>query len=371
VTAPAHLVKGEDPILRADALDAVVRDVLGDDDRTLALEEIAIPGRGSAEGESTGGGEAREAAVASIVNAAQSPPFMTAHRVVVVRDVGNLTAGDLAPLLAYLDDPLDTTVLVFVSGGGRTPDALAKKLKAVKAPEHGPAATATADVLDAELDAAGVTLKADAVRAVTEHLGQDAGRVGGLVDTLAGAFGAGARLGADDVAPYLGEAGSVPVYQLTNAIEGGDVAGALEVLHRLLHATGPQQPKPMHPLQITAMLHGQYRRLARLDDPGVRSVDDAMAALGGRVKQYPARKALDQARALGTSGIREAFDALFQADLDIKGARAIPADVVVEVLVARLATLSARSRPGGARSGRPAGNRSGSGRRGGAGSRRR
>ena len=72
-----------------------------------------------------------------------------------------------------------------------------------------------------------------------------------------------------------------------------------------------------------------------------------MAALGGRVKQYPAKKALEQSRALGTTGIRDAFDALFQADLDLKGARAIPADAVVEVLVAKLATLSGRSRPAG------------------------
>ncbi len=357
-----HLVKGEDPILRADALDVVVRDVLGGEDRTLALEEIAIPGRGSSEGESTGGSEPREAAVAQVVNAAQSPPFMTEHRVVVVRDVGHLTAADLGPLLAYLADPLDTTVLVLVAGGGRTPDALAKKLKEAKALEHGPAATATADVLTAALDAAGLALKPDAVRAVTEHLGQDAGRVGGIVETLVAAFGPGARLSADDVAPYLGAAGAVPVYLLTNAIEAGDVAGALEVLDRLLHATGPSQPKPMHPLQITAMLHNNLRRLARLDDPSIRDADAAMAALGGRVKQYPARKALEQSRALGTTGIREAFDALFQADLDLKGARAIPADAVVEVLVAKLATLSARSRPGG-RSGSGASARGRRGRR--------
>ena len=43
-----------------------------------------------------------------------------------------------------------------------------------------------------------------------------------------------------------------------------------------------------------------------------------------------------------------------QADLDLKGARAIPEDAVMEVLVARLAALSARSgaRPRAARGGR-------------------
>ena len=71
-----------------------------------------------------------------------------------------------------------------------------------------------------------------------------------------------------------------------------------------------------------------------------------MAALGGKVKEYPARKALDQARRLGTDGLREAFDALFQADLDLKGARGVPEDAVMEVLVVRLARLAGRAPPG-------------------------
>ena len=42
----------------------------------------------------------------------------------VARDVGRFNADDLAPLLGYLENPLDTTDLVLVAGGGR----LAKKL---------------------------------------------------------------------------------------------------------------------------------------------------------------------------------------------------------------------------------------------------
>jgi DNA polymerase III delta subunit len=111
----------------------------------------------------------------------------------------------------------------------------------------------------------------------------------------------------------------------------------------------------MHPLQVLAMLHNQYRRVARVDDPAVRTREDAREVLGGRGRgaAYQAKKALALARALGPDGIREAYAALFRADLDLKGARAIPGDVVLEVLVARLAALTARSR-GGAR-GRPPG----------------
>lgn len=336
-----HVVKADDPILRSDALDLLVADLVGDDDRTLVVEEFTVPGRGG-DGEA-GGAQERQAVVALAVNAAQSPPFMTARRVVVLREVGNLAAGDVAPLVACVGDLLDTTEIVFVAGGGAAPPALTKAWKEAGAEEHGAARTKAEDVLDAAAAEAGIVLGPDAARAVVGRVGSEVGRIPSIVEVLGAAYGTGARLGAEDVAPYLGETGGVPPYLLTNAIEEGDVPGALEVLQRILTSTGPQQPKPMHPLQVLAMLHNHIRRIARLDHPEVRSTDEAIAALGGKVKEFPARKALQQAQRLGTEGIREAYAAIAQADLDLKGARAIPEDAVMEVLVARLAALAARS----------------------------
>jgi DNA polymerase-3 subunit delta len=336
-----HVVRGDDPILRSNALDALVRQLVGDEDRSLAVEDLTVPGRAT-DGEA-GGAEARQAVVAAAVNAAQSPPFMTTTRVVVLREVQNLLAGDVGPLVAYLTDPLDTTELVLVTGGGRMPDALTKAIKDAAAIEHGAARTNVDEVLAASLEDAGISLRPDALRAITERVGGEAGRVPAIVDVLAAAFGRGQRLSAADVAPYLGEAGSVPAWELTRAIENGDVASAIAVVQRLMTATGPQQPKPMHPLQILAMLHHHYRRIARLDDDTIRTKADAVAALGGRVRDFQAERALRQARALGADGIREAYAALAQADLDLKGARAIPEAAVLEVLVARLAALTGRS----------------------------
>lgn len=334
-----HVVRGGDPVLRAQALERIVGELLGDDDRSLALEDVAVPTRG--EGDATA--EGRAAVVATVVNAASSPPFMTERRVVVLRHADELTAEDAKPLVAYLSDPLDTTALVLVNSGGRMSAPLAKALTAAGAQDVGPRSEKTDDVLEDVLARADVHLHPKARRAVVERLGEDAGRVGALVDVLASTYGAGAGLDVDDVEPYLGEAGAVPVYQLANALDAGDVAGALETLHRMLTVTSPRQPKPMHPLQVTGLLHNHYRRLARLDDPDVTDERAAVAALGGKVKPYPARKALEAARRLGSDGLREAFARLHQADVDLKGARAIPEDVVLQVLVSRLAAQSART----------------------------
>lgn len=346
-----HVVRASDPLLRVDALDRLVTELLDGDDRSFALEDFTIANRRGGDGDvddrPSGSGEGGEGGlIAAILNAAQSPPFMTARRVVVVRDYEQIPTAEVAPIVAYLADPLDTTALVFVGGGGRVPKALADALKQAGAETVGPDSEKTVDVLAQAAEKAGLTLRPEASALVGAHLGDDAGRVGGLVDLLAGTYGSGAILGADEVEAYLGEVGSVPVWQLTNRIEEGEVAAALATLHRMLSATTARDPKPMHPLQVINLLHGRYRKLLRLDDPGIATVDQAHAALGGKGSSFPAKKGLEVTRSLGTDGLRKAIDLLHQADLDLKGSSALPPGTVIEVLVARLTGLAGRSRRG-------------------------
>lgn len=343
-----HLVKGDDPVLRVEALASLVGELLAGDDPALALEEHEVPGRGAAEGEG-GGADARQVVVDAVLNGVATPPFMTERRIVVLRDVGLLTAAEVEPILRAVDDLLPTTELVLVAGGGRTLKAIEDGVKRVGA-VHAPGATKPADVLARELHVAELTLRADAGKTVLAHVGNDAGMIPAIVDTLSSAYGPGASLGVEQVLPYLTGGGAIPVWDLTNAIEKGDVAGALVALHSMLTVTSPTQPKPMHPLQVLGLLHSQYRKLLVLDDPGVRSSEDAAAALGGRTSPKAAGFRLRQARALGSDGLRQAFDHLARADLDLKGKRAIPEDVVMELLVARLAELNTRA-GGGRRTG--------------------
>src|SRR6202011_3452272 len=58
------------------------------------------------------------------------PPFLADRRIVVVRDIGRFSTDEVAPLLAYLEDPLPTTVLVLAAGAGPTAPRLAAAAKA-------------------------------------------------------------------------------------------------------------------------------------------------------------------------------------------------------------------------------------------------
>jgi DNA polymerase-3 subunit delta len=338
--APVHLVVGDDARFRADATKALIAELLGEDDPSLAVEEFSLAARGDA-----GDGEAAPAGdgppiVERALSSASTPPFGTERRVIVIRDVGAMSAADADAVARYLADPCPTTALVLIGGGGRLPVALTRAVKEAGGREVKTAPAKTGDALASALDGAGVTLTAAAAHRVADWFGDDAGRVPALLDVLRAAYGEAARIDVDEVEPYLGEAGGVAPYHLTGAIDKGDAAGALEILHRLRGAS-------FHPLQVMALLHKHYQRMLRLDDPSIGGEQAAVEALGGKVKPYPAGLALRQARLLGADGLRGAYALLAKADVDLRGATALPEDAVLEVLVARLAALSRRAGAGG------------------------
>ncbi|MEZ5296066.1 MAG: DNA polymerase III subunit delta [Ilumatobacteraceae bacterium] len=318
-----HLLTGDDEsILRAKAHD-LVHQLVGDGDRSLMVDEF----------------DGDEYELREVADAAQTMPFLTDKRVVVARDVGRFNADDLPPLLGYLDNPLDSTDLVLVAGGGR----LAKKLtEAVKAAGgHSVNTTPPNRAKDrqswvkVEAEEHGIRLDAAAAARIADQLGEDAGRLEGLISVLRSTYGEGVRVGVDDVEPFLGEAGGVPPWDFTDAIDAGQTTKALTLLARMMHGGG------RHPLQMMAMLHGHYAKLARLDGVDVRNEQEAADAMGIKAG-FPAKKALANYRRLGGGGVRRALELLAKADLDLRGDSELDPELIMEVMVARLSRLGRR-----------------------------
>src|SRR5205807_5101148 len=142
---------------------------------------------------------------------------------------------------------------------------------------------------------------------------EDVGRLPSVLELLSAAYGEGSRVGVADVAPFLGEAGGVAPWDLTDAIDRGDTAAALENLHRLV-GTG------RHPLVILASLHNHYTRILRLEGSGAADEKAAAQMLGITGSTFPAPQALSQARRLGHEPAARAITLLADADLALKGA---------------------------------------------------
>ena len=89
------------------------------------------------------------------------------------------------------------------------------------------------------------------------------------------------------------------------------------------------------PVQVLATLHGHFSNMLALDGDDVGDERDAAAVLG--TAPFVAKKALEQSRRLGSTRIAEAINLIAAADLDVRGASGLDAEMVVEILVARLA----------------------------------
>jgi DNA polymerase-3 subunit delta len=179
-----------------------------------------------------------------------------------------------------------------------------------------------------------ITLDNAAAQRLGEHLGEDLARLNSILGALTAAYGEGARVSIDDLEPFLGEAGGVAPWDLTDAIDRGDQATALGHLHRMM-GSGER-----HPLVVMSTLQRHFGQMLRVDGSGARNDTEAAALLGLKGSTFPAKKALSQARRLGPPKIRRAVTLLADADLDLRGVKAWPDTLVMEVLVARLCQLS-------------------------------
>lgn len=335
-----QLVTGDDPVLLAEAVTRIVNEQLGGEDRSLALEQLDE----SSLRDPDGGWR-----LAPLVDAAQTEPFLTSRRVVVGRHLARFArSGECDQLVRLLEALPATTdlVLVWERGvdpvmGGRLP-AVPKALAAAVKTAGGASLDVTPPRgkseahkwLRKQLEQSGLNFEPAAAAAVNDLVGADRGNIVGLLRTLEGALGPGATVTADDVAVYGGDPGSVVPWELDDAIDRGDIAGALKVLHRLLPSR--------HPLQLLAGLHGRYQRMLRLDGAGAADERQAAEILGMKGSTFPARKILGQTRRLGSEKVARAIRLLADADLALRGTVDWPDELVLEVLVARLAALAGR-----------------------------
>ncbi len=329
--------KGNDASLLSSAVKEKVDALVGTGDASLMVEELT---------EVQYRLEDDSFAIRRLVDSAQTPPFLTDRRVVVGRHMGRFSkAADVEALVNYLGEPLESTDLVLVWERGQSPkqDRLANVPKSLKeALEAAGAETIETSVptgkgadmwLEQQIKLASVTLDRRATQHLSAHLGDERSRVVNLLSTLESVYGAGAKVGVEEIEPFLGDTGGVPPWELTDAIDSGKIDVALDKLQRMTGTGG------RHPLQIMASLQTHYLRMLRLDGAPVSGEKQAAQLLGMKGSTFPAKKALTQSKRLGSDGVKRAVTLLADADRGLRGESGWPPELVMEVLVARLANL--------------------------------
>ncbi len=332
MTTSSIAVVGSDATMVYDALRNVIVGALGELDPSFALEDFTAKDVTSSSSESV---------VVRVLEALNTPPFLVERRVVVVRDAQSLLADEAGQLVSWLADPAPGIVLVLGVVGTKANKLVKASSEVVEVNVSSRAQDRVAYV-ESKLGEYRVSVEHQTALEIAERVGDDVARVDSLARTLRSIYGT-APLTFAHVAPYLGDAGDVPEWDLTDAIDSGNTAAAIKVARRMLESKGRAG------LQIVNMLQRHYLRMARLEGSGVRGDDEAATLLG--INRFPAGKSLRMAQRLGSQRISAAVHLIANADLDLKGGvnyggKDINTDLdvteltVIEVLVARLARLT-------------------------------
>jgi len=248
---------------------------------------------------------------ARILAAAQTLPMMAPRRMVLVRDLAPMVADEMAALVPYFDSPSPTTVLVALTS------KLDKRIKlyataqkkgylhVLEAPRH------PAPWIRDEAKARGVKMNGDAVERLAEAVGNDLSRLALVIEQLS-VYAGGKAVTADDVEDLVADTRERSVFELTDAIGAGDVAGALA-------AVGSLCDQRQSALGVIAMLARFVRQVGQLHAGRAAGLGKGELAQACGVPPFVVDKLATQARRLGPAAVARAQRILHDADRALKG----------------------------------------------------
>jgi len=273
-----------------------------------AIRDIAVPpaARGFnydvVEGKPKGG---------QIVALAQTLPMMAKYRMVYVRDLAAMPADDAEPLLAYLQKPNPSTVVVAVASKIdkriKLWSQLSKKgfLHTLEAPRQ------LAPWVRAEAQAHGVKMDAAAVNRLVEAVGGDLSRLSLAVEQL-GLFAGRRPVTSDDVDDLIADTRERSVFELTDAIGAADRSRALAAVASLCDQRESA-------VGVVVMLARHIRQLSVLHTLRQTNVPRPQWAQAIGVPPFVVDKLTAQARSYSPEALALATQRLATVDRALKG----------------------------------------------------
>jgi DNA polymerase III subunit delta len=223
--APILLLYGDESFLVEEAIKAVRRTVLpdgGDDFSNQIFEGSEAPGL-------------------HVRQALENLSLFGGRRLIHVRSIDAMPAGELDALEPYLERPASETTLLL---SGRTVDLRKRFFKNLKASKHALVVPFKA-LYDNELPdwvtrkARGKQLRGvegDVATLVVELSGPELASMDSALDKLSLYAGVGGRVSLEDVRAVLDDTRTRNVFELTRQLGDGDLVGALNSQHRMLEA---------------------------------------------------------------------------------------------------------------------------------------
>jgi DNA polymerase III subunit delta len=251
----------------------------------------------------------------------------SAGRAVVVESVENWRKDDVDAVRAYLDNPTPDTVLVLVADDLKK-DSPLEKLAASKGEVLRydiPKGSKLVSWVGAQFKESGVRADGEAARALVEIVGEDPVALAAEVTKLA-AWADGDPVGRREVEQLAAPGREAAAWAVTDAWGARDLAALLEACELALEKKDPFL------IAVNLASHvGRVRAAQALAQEGL-AVREIASRL--RMKEFPARKALQHAERYSRAELEAALVRLAELDAAIKGASRLSAELeLVRALV--------------------------------------
>jgi len=241
-------------------------------------------------------------------------------RLVVVHGVEAWRKEDIEAVSAYLGDPVEGAVLALVADealrGTTLPELCKKKGQVLR--YDVPKASNLHTWARAEFKRLGVSADADAARALVELVGDDTIALSSELEKLA-AWADGEPVGRREVEELVAPGREATAWALTDAWGARDLPNLLEAYELAL------EKKEAFLLAVSLASHvGKVRAAQALAEEGLGAREVASRL---KMKEYPARKALQHAERYSRAELDSALVRLAELDAAIKGGSRLSAEL--------------------------------------------
>ena len=258
--------------------------------------------------------EGESAEADAVVAAANTMPFMSDRRLVVVRDVDKMPVAGLNVLADYASDPAPHAVLVLVARKLARNTRLYKAVDALKGAFEYTAPKPSeypAEVIEMFAER-GKTVDQEAARAVVQAVGRDLRRLESEVEKISAFVGEKTTLTRDDVEDVISIVAPVSVFDFLDAIGNRDCRSSLKTLADLL-----AQGESVHGVHAMAVRQVRTLLSARaLLDRGLKSF--AVGRELGLRKEWQVRRTVAQAERFRSQELIDLLRGAASTEADMK-----------------------------------------------------
>jgi DNA polymerase-3 subunit delta len=264
-----------------------------------------------------------------VLEAAATMPMMAPRRYVHLRDAHQLKADSHPPLLAYLENPADHTVLCL--SGEKIDQRTKLGMKLSKSGYlflfEAPRQQELAAFVESRARRRGYRIALDAAQLLADLVGGDVGTLDRSLEKLSLYLGGEGEIDATAVEEVVAPTRVHRIFELTDAVGARDFGKASLLLRNALGGGDST------PLGVLGMITRQFRQLLQVKAAQARGVPQRELAAVAGVPPFAVSGLVNQARRYEQQELILALEAALRADIRLKSQGVAPGVVLDRLLV--------------------------------------